>query len=118
MRLYEDFKHDETKKSFLAADYSLKRFVWAARGVEEWDSEANGSPIDYAFEILDKVAVQFTMFRIVYDPGHNRIHYFNQSNPHARSIDCSAFDYSCETPVKVLDINAGQAGDVTQMFTD
>jgi hypothetical protein len=58
------------------------------------------------------------MFSIVYDPAHNRIHYFNQSNTQIRSIDCSAFDYSCETPVKVLDINAGQAGDVTQIFTN
>jgi choloylglycine hydrolase len=117
-RLYEDSKRHETKEIFLAADYSLKRFVWAARGVEEWNPENNESSIDYAFEILDKVSVPTTMFRIVYDPGHNRIYYFNQSNPHVRSIDCSAFDYSCETPVKVLGINAGQPGDVTPMFTD
>ena len=116
--LYEDAKRDETKKTFLTADYSLKRFVWAARGVEEWNPETNGSPVDYAFKILDKVAVDFTMFRIVYDPAQNRIHYLNRSNPQVRSIDCNAFDYSCETPVKVLDINTGQTGDVTTMFTD
>ncbi|MCK4940753.1 linear amide C-N hydrolase, partial [candidate division WOR-3 bacterium] len=118
IRMYEDFVNDETKESFLVADYSLKRFVWAARGVEEWNPESNESSIDYAFEILDKVSVPATMFRIVYDPGNNRIYYFNRSNPHVRSIDCSAFEYSCETPVKVLDINAGQPGDVTVMFTD
>lgn len=118
VRLYEDSKRDETKKTFLAADYSLKRFVWAARGVEEWHGEAHGSPIDYAFKILDKVAVPLTMFRIVYDPAHNHIHYSTQSNPQIRSIDCSAFNYSCETPVKVLDINAGQSGEVTAIFCD
>ena len=118
IRLYEDSKRDETKKTFLTADYSLKRFVWAARGVEEWSFKAHESPIDYAFKILDKVSVPFTMFSIVYDPVHSRIHYFNQSNTQIRSIDFRAFDYSCETPVKILDISAGQAGDVTQMFTD
>lgn len=117
-RLYEDSKYDETKEIFLAADYSLKRFVWAAHGVEEWTPDANESPVDYAFEILDRVAVPATMFRIVYDPGHSRIYYFNRSNPYIRSFDCSAWDYSCETPVKVLNINAGQTGDVTTMFTD
>jgi len=118
MRVYEDIINDETKESFLRADYSLKRFFWAARGVDEWGTEGNESPVDYAFEILNKVSVPSTMFRIVYDPGHNRIHYFNHSNRQVRSINCSAFDYSCKTPVKVLDINAGQTGDVTAMFTD
>ena len=117
-RLYEDVDGSETNEILLAADYSLKRFVWAARGVEEWNPDANDTPVEYAFAILDKVSVPATMFRIVYDPGHGHIYYFNRSNPHIRHIDCSAFDYSCDTPVKVLDINAGQTGDVTAMFTD
>lgn len=118
VQLYENIDDDETKESLLTADYSLKRFVWAAHGVEEWDPETNESSIDYAFKILDKVAVPSTMFRIVYDPGQSRIYYFNRSNSQVRHIDFSAFDYSCDTPVKVLDINAGQTGDVTAMFTD
>ena len=118
LRFYEAFDGDETKELYLSADNSLKRFVWAAGGVEQWDSETCGSPVDYAFGVLDKVSINFTMFSIVYHVGEDRIYYRCQSNANIRYIDCDEFGYSCDEPVKILDITVGELGEVTDLFAD
>ncbi|KPK73484.1 hypothetical protein AMJ87_01485 [candidate division WOR_3 bacterium SM23_60] len=115
LRLFNMFHGDETSEAFDAADNSLKRFVWAAQGVQNWNPKVSDAPVDYAFGILDKVSTNITMFRIVYDVGNKRIFYRTKSNPAQRHIDFDAFDYSCNTPVKILDIGAGE-GDVTDDF--
>jgi penicillin V acylase-like amidase (Ntn superfamily) len=112
------FDIDETDACFDAADYSLKRFVWAAQGAASWRSDAGIPAVHYAFEILEKTAVEFTMFRIVYDVGTSRIYFMNASNPRVRSVNCNAFDLSCAQPVKILDIAAGEEFDVTSLFVD
>jgi len=116
--LLKVYEGDETSEVFDAADYSLKRFVWAAQGVNSWDSEKNADPVDYAWEILDKVAVNVTMFRIVYDVKNGRIHFRTKSNPNLRFLNFNAFNFSCSEPVKILDISAGEGGDVTAKFSD
>lgn len=118
LNLYEAFDGDETKEPFASANNSLKRFVWTASGVKHWDPKTQGSPVDYAFSILDKVSVNPTMISIVYHAAKERIYYRCKSNADVRHIDCSKFDYSCDEPVKILDIVIGQAGDVTDMFVD
>ena len=117
LRLYGAFD-GENKEPFLSANISLKRFIWAARGIEQWGPETGVSPVDHAFSILDKVTVDFTMLSIVYDVRENRVYYHCQSNPDIRVIECNEFDYSCDTPVKMLDIVAGKAGNVTDKFVD
>jgi penicillin V acylase-like amidase (Ntn superfamily) len=117
LRLFNMFHGNETSEAFDAADYSLKRFVWAANGVQNWDSQTHDAPVDYAFSILEKTSVGRTVFRIVYDVGNKRIYFRTKSNPAQRYIDFDAFDYSCTTPVRILDIAAGE-GDVTDDFVD
>lgn len=114
----ETVSGDETSEVFDAADYSLKRFVWAAQGVHDWNSKTGADPIDYAWEILDKVAVDMTMFRIVYDVKNGRIHFRTKSTPNIRFLNFNAFDFSCSEPVRILDISAGERGDVTALFSD
>jgi len=117
-RFLEIFNGDETSEVFDDADYSLKRFVWAARGVNSWDPKTSGDPIEYSFEILDKVSINMTMFRIVYDVKNGRIYFLSRSNPNVRFFNFDAFDFSCSEPVKILDLSAGEEGDVTALFSD
>jgi penicillin V acylase-like amidase (Ntn superfamily) len=114
----DGFDGDETDAYFDAADYSLKRFVWAAQRAAAWRSDAGISAVDYAFQILEKTAVEFTMFRIVYDIGKSHIYFMNTSNPRVRFFRFDAFDLSCTQPFKILDIAAGEEGDVTSLFSD
>ncbi len=116
-RLLNIFSGDENSEEFDAADYSLKRFIWAGQGVDNWDPKTCGDAVDYAFGILNKVAIDMTMFRIVYDVGNSRIYYRTKSNTSIRFFDFSKFDLSCDTPAKILDVSAGE-GDVTTLFSD
>ena len=79
------------------------------------------SVIDYAFDTLEYVAKDETtptQVSYVYDMK-NLLMYFNTTeNKQMRYFDLSSFDFSCKTPVKVLDINDALSGDVSSNFID
>ena len=72
----------------------------------------------YAFQILDKANLPNSKFRIVYDVKAGLIYFRTRSTPEIRSINFRQFDFSCGTPVKILDILADLKGDVTRQFKD
>jgi choloylglycine hydrolase len=109
---------DETKPWFTQAENSLRRFVWAAKGTRSWDARRSGDPVAYAFQILDKADLSNSKFRIVYDVKAGIIHFRTKSTPGVRSINFRQFDFSCGTPVKILDMLADLKGDVTGQFQD
>jgi penicillin V acylase-like amidase (Ntn superfamily) len=109
---------DETKPAFKQAGNSLQRFAWAAKGAQAWDDKTSGDPVGYAFQILDKANLSNSRFRIVYDVKAGRIYFHTKSTPEIRSIDFRQFDFSCGTPVKILDMLADLKGDVAGQFKD
>jgi penicillin V acylase-like amidase (Ntn superfamily) len=108
----------EGSDAFGIADFSLKRFYWAAEGVRDYDLKSSGPPVEYAFGILQRVAQDHTQWSIVYDPANRRIHFFTSSEPSVRSVDVSAFDFSCSAAVRILDMSHQGEGDVTGAFVD
>jgi choloylglycine hydrolase len=109
---------DENSTAFASGSYSNKRFFWAASGIKDWEDQPSSSPVDYAFDILEKVSQDHTVFRIVYDVGNRRIYFRTLSNPAIKHFDYGAFDFSCATPVKMLDMASELHGDVTALFSD
>ena len=100
---------------------SLQRFARAARRVGEFGKtdRAEADAVNYAFEILNNVAQgSYTQWRIVYDQKRHKIHFQTLQSSQTKTIDARAFDYSCGSTVKVLNMNAKAAGDVTAKFTD
>ena len=98
---------------------SLDRFAHAADMVNNYDPAT--SAIDYAFNILSNVTQSTfhdTYRSIVYDLRNRRIHFHTLGNNHIRYLDLSAFDFSCKTPVKVLEVNEDLSGDVSGSFID
>lgn len=59
----------------------------------------------------------YTKWSIVYDLPARRIHWRTLGNLSLRHVDLSAFDFSCSSPVKVLDIDEGH-GSVAARFAD
>ena len=101
---------------------SLERFARAASLVKSYKPGAQ-APVEYAFDVLADVAQPgATQWSIVYDLKNLRAHFRTRDNPRVRHATLSAFDLSCATPAKMLDMNApkqgGQAGDVTAEFRD
>jgi penicillin V acylase-like amidase (Ntn superfamily) len=98
---------------------SLDRFTRAALKVKEFEKAAAKDPVEYAFAILENVAQKgSTQWSIVYDQKNAKIHFRTMANQSVKSIDAKAFDYSCGSAVKILDVNTAQTGDATDAFTD
>ena len=97
---------------------SLHRFIRASQMIAKCKLDGNESAIDYAFTILKKVGAARTVWSIVYDNINMKIYFRTKSHPKIRQIDMQQFNYSCNWPVQILDINAVSAGDVTGDFKD
>ena len=99
---------------------SLDRFSRAAARTQKFQKKplAEKEAIDYAFDALANVAQKnSTQWSIVYDQKRGRVYFRTRTQPELKSIDTTAFDYSCTTVVKILDINTTEDGDVTHLFT-
>ena len=98
---------------------SLERFARAAALVKGYKPGPRPA-VEYAFDVLADVAQpSATQWSIVYDLRNLRAHFRTRDNPRTRTVALSAFDLSCATPAKMLDMNApDQAGDVSKQFSD
>lgn len=111
------------KKSIIDNDHSLNRFVRAAYMLKNYEPRTSQSLIDYAFKILETVAMKHTremlnQWSIVYDLGNLCIYFRTRNNRKLRLINLKALPFSCLTPTKVLDIEKKLSGDVTHKFVD
>lgn len=105
-----------------------------AIGMSRDFNQKNGSNIHKkAFEILDKVSLQVgfgdlfrwigkgippsqTFWQILFDISEMKIYFKTKKDREERMINMSNFDFSTQTPVKVLDMEDKRSGDVTDLF--
>ena len=108
---------------------SVHRFVSVANMLKNYDPKTSKPIVDYAFDILKNVANggidgvpvrsnMATQWSIVYDINNLRIYFRTFANQNIRYINLKSFDFSCKTPVKVLDIQTDLSGNVTKNFID
>jgi len=83
------------------------RFARAAKRV------TSATTVTDAFAILDNVAQPHTQWSIVYDLRHLGISWRTAVNREIRSLRFASLDFSCGTPVKVLDVHSANV-----QFTD
>jgi choloylglycine hydrolase len=103
------------------SESSLDRFSRAAEKTAEFGKQqlTDKPAVDYAFEILNDVAQRnSTQWSVVYDQKRGRIYYRTRLSRAVKLIDARAFDFSCGSPVRVLDMNADLKGDVTSRFRE
>ena len=97
---------------------SIERFFRSVEMVNSSVTGLNKNPIDFAFNILKKAEQDTykTQWSIVYDIT-DQVIYFRTGNHQAiRYFSLKSFNFSCHTPVKIVDINADLSGDVTEKF--
>jgi penicillin V acylase-like amidase (Ntn superfamily) len=102
-----------------AGEGSLDRFSRAAARSREFETKSRSEKdaVDYAFDTLANVAQKnSTQWSIVYDQRRGRVYWRTKKRSDLKSIDTTALDYSCGTPVKVIDIDIKESGDVTKRF--
>lgn len=96
---------------------SLDRFTRAALGVRDFEGAPRERAVETAFSILADVDQgAMTRWSIVYDIGELRVYFRTFDNAKIRFVDLGDFDFSCRSPVKILDIQADVAGDAGDRF--
>lgn len=100
---------------------SIARFIIAADRIQEFKPTNSKTAVKIAFDILDKVSGQKTSgsptrWSIVYDTKNLQIYFRTTVNPKIRLINLQKLDFSCKTPVWMIDINEPLEGDITQQL--
>jgi hypothetical protein len=107
---------------------SIERFIRAANMVGDYNPAVSEDPVGYASDILKAVSwsvdrdwqgrpyTSNTRWSIVYDQHNLKIFFRTHRNPEIRVIDMKSFDFSCATPVQLLDITANLSRDVSRDF--
>jgi penicillin V acylase-like amidase (Ntn superfamily) len=109
------FARARSKGEVPTSTSSLDRFVRAAMLA----GQGNADPIARGFEILALVAQpDFTRWSIVYDLSAREVHFRTEGNRAIRRVALAGLDFSCATPVKMLDVTGGGAGDVSAALVD
>jgi len=98
---------------------SLHRFARAANMLKNHEPTTSEGTVEYAFDILANVAqAQYTKWSIVYDIAKQHVYFRTFANPQIRYFDLKTFNFSCGSPVMVLDINADGSGEVSNRFVE
>ena len=73
-----------------------------------------------SFKILDTViSSSRTQWHLVYDLKTKEVHFKQiKKGRRYKKVDIKQFDYSCQKPVQILDLDAASVGDVSTQFTD
>lgn len=119
----EAWKKHSANEQMPAGVGSLERFVRAGKMIESFKAEKQKrpalSPVDYGFEVLANVAQPgATQWSIIYDLTNMQVHFRTMQNQKIKTFRVNSFDFSCASPVKMLDINADLSGDVGAKFSD
>ena len=99
---------------------SVKRFLRTANLVTDYGYTATEPAERHAFSILRSVENMggVTQWSIVYGIRKRRITFRTLANKRIRYLNLDTLDYSCGTPVKVLNINAKLAGNLSNHLRD
>ena len=111
---YEGF--GGSKKIDLEND-QMPVFNYGAKMIKEFDPSKSPA-IDYGFEMLKKFSWSGTQWSTIFDLKACKIYFKTKPSPEIKTLDFGAFDFSCQTPVKMLDIHAFFTGPVEQFFHD
>jgi penicillin V acylase-like amidase (Ntn superfamily) len=97
----------------LSSNTSLVRFAAAADRLQAFEPASSEEAVSYAFATLDAVAQAATAWSVVLDPANLRVYFRTSENPLIRFVDLGVLDFSCHTPVMMLDVHADVSGDIS-----
>jgi choloylglycine hydrolase len=99
-------------------DKSISRFVRAAYMLNAYKSQSHSSAVDYVFDILENLSSNLTRRSYVVDLINEVVYFRTDSHPQIRHFSLKSFDFSCDSPVQILNLNTPFSGDVTGKFQD
>ncbi len=97
----------------LSVSDSSRRFAIVVDRLQAFEPTEAAQAVGYAFATLEAVASDNTAWSIVFDPVNLQVHFRTNKNPQIRYVDFSRLDFSCRTPVRMLDIHEDLSGDIS-----
>lgn len=96
---------------------SAQRVAGAEDRNRNFDAERDTCALTYAFETLTRVvAAPHTKWNIVIDPTLKKVWFRSARSPTVKYFSLEAFDFACDAPVMMLDLNGNLEGDVGDSF--
>lgn len=111
---YEGFGGE---KPVVLEDKKTPRFVHVAHMLKKFNPDED-SPVDYGFDILQSLERGGTQWSLVYDVKNMCVYFRTVKTRKIRYVDFNSFNFSCDTPVKMMDIHADLEGDIKHAFSD
>jgi penicillin V acylase-like amidase (Ntn superfamily) len=120
-----DNSWDAVKNLYGASNISIRdnsdaRFAKACKMVKEFQDQNLSTPVvDYSFKVLNEVSqADYTKWTIVYDLVAKKIYFKTHNYPQVKSVEFSAFDFSCTASAKAFDMNQSTPGSVNNSFVN
>lgn len=105
------------KTSF--GDNSVDRFATACNMIQQFQTtNTSQKPVDYAFNILYKIAqADYTKWSIVYDITNLQIHFTTHTNRQRQTVAFKDFNFSCNSVSRFINVNNNNTGIVSKFFS-
>lgn len=98
--------------------HSAQRVSAAVDRMASYDASRDTCAITHAFTTLTQVvAAPHTKWNIVFDIAKRQIWYRSARSPAVKNLSLGAFDFSCEAPLLMLDVNAALDGNIEASFS-
>ncbi len=122
----------EAWRSRQPADDAQRRFQDAADKVSEHARDASAvsggekpgaaaahaAAVEYVFQVQSIVSRASTVWTAVFDPRNLRVYFRTGRDPRIREIAFAKLDFTSRTPVRMLDVNADLAGDISERLPE
>lgn len=105
---------------FAASAKSLRRFA-AANELLKNKSSSNQVGWDFAFDVLKKIEMNTflrTQWSMVYDLSLGLVEFKTKSQPSRKKLNLAEIDFSCASPMQMMDIHQPKAGDARASLKD
>jgi len=112
------YEHGGTRWWWSNPGQSAERVAAAEQRSGDFAARDDVSAVDYAFgTLVYYVAAPHTRWSIVHDIAKREIFFRSDQSPTYKHISFDWFDFSCDAPLLMLDVNTALEGDVEDRFT-
>ena len=96
-------------------DPQVPRFVKTASLLEAYDPSQN--VVDYGFHMLEKITVNdVPEWSVIFNVRTGDVYFKTRKNPEIKMLSMKQVDFSNDSPLKILNMDAEQGGDVIDRF--
>lgn len=95
----------------------IPRFVKTAKMLDDYETSMD--PVEYGFKMLKNITVDNEPeWSVLFDAANKKVYYKTRLTPSRKFFDMNELDFTNNTPVKILDMDAKTEGNVISKFSD